>query len=76
MVLAAFILLAAAAYIAIGILFACALVLRGLPRIDPAADHAPWSFRILIIPGIAALWPLMLIKWVRSPRMAPREPHL
>jgi len=37
-------------------------------RVDPAARHAsPW-FRLLIVPGVAALWPLLLRLWVNSPR--------
>jgi len=32
--------------------------------VDPAARHAsPW-FRLLIVPGVAALWPLLLRLWV------------
>jgi hypothetical protein len=52
-----------AAYAGIGVVFAFAFVTRGVGRIDHAAAGAPWSFRVLIFPGAAVLWPLLLAKW-------------
>lgn len=57
---------ALAAYAAIGAVFGLAFVLRAASRIDPAAEGMPWSARALILPGVAALWPLMLCKWLRQ----------
>lgn len=51
-------------YAALGLGFAILFVAIGLPRVDHAAAEAPWSFRLVILPGVAALWPLMLRKWV------------
>lgn len=53
------------AYAAAGALFALVFVAAGLRRVDPAAEHAPWGFRIIILPGVAALWPLLLRRWIR-----------
>ncbi len=53
-------------YLALGTVFASAFVARGVSRIDPAAAGMPWSARLLIFPGVAALWPLMLVKWWRQ----------
>ncbi len=61
-----YILLIVGAYSAIGIAFAAAFVTLGIARVDQGAKGAGWAFLILMIPGTAALWPLMLIKWVRS----------
>ena len=60
---------ALAAYGCLGLLFAMASVVVGAPRIDPAARGMTWPARLLLVPGAAALWPLMLFKWVtrRSP---------
>ena len=58
---------ALAAYGGLGLLFAMAFVVAGAPRIDPAARGMPWSVRLLLVPGAAALWPLMLFKWVARP---------
>jgi hypothetical protein len=49
-----------------GLLFAIAFALRGVDRVDGAARGATWGFRVLIVPGAAALWPWLLVKWVRS----------
>lgn len=53
-----------AAYLALGITFAMAFVARGVTSIDPGARGMPWAARLLIVPGAAALWPLMLWKWL------------
>jgi hypothetical protein len=53
-----------AVYALIGIIVALAFVSVGVGRVDPAARHGTLGFRVLIFPGAAALWPLMLIKWI------------
>lgn len=58
------ILWAAAVYGGVGICFAIAFVARGLQIIDPVAQHAGIAFRIALIPGAAALWPLLLRRWI------------
>jgi hypothetical protein len=65
----------ALSYLALGALFAIAFAARGAKAIDPAAAGAPWGFRLLIIPGAAALWPVMLRKWVAVRRQPPAERH-
>jgi hypothetical protein len=63
-------------YSAIGLVFAVAFVLAGVGRIDPDAKHGSWGFRVLVLPGAAALWPLMLSRWVKgSPPPVERAPH-
>jgi hypothetical protein len=52
------------AYAAIGIAFGILFVLSGVQRIDPGAKGAGAGFRLLILPGVAALWPVMLLRWV------------
>ncbi len=48
-----------AIYLAIGALLAIPLAFRGINTIDPAAANGSLPFRLLIIPGLIALWPLM-----------------
>jgi hypothetical protein len=48
------------AYALLGTLFACVFVTRGLSRIDPGARGAGVKFRLVIFPGVIALWPLLL----------------
>lgn len=60
------VLAAVAIYAALGFGFALAFVFRGVDRIDPAAAGASWRFRLTILPGSAALWPLLLSRWIRG----------
>ena len=51
-------------YLAAGILFGIPFVLRGVQRIDPVARHGTRGFRAVILPGVIALWPILLRRWV------------
>ncbi len=51
-------------YIACGLVFAPLFAWRGLGRVDPAAKSARIGFRLIILPGTVALWPLMLRRWL------------
>lgn len=53
------------AYGAMGLVFACAFVMRGAGMLDPAAAKSGVGFRLMILPGSAALWPLLLLRWMR-----------
>jgi len=55
-----------AVYGFIGLVFAAAFVTLGIHRVDPVATHAPIGFRLIVFPGVAALWPLLLGRWMRS----------
>lgn len=50
-------------YLAIGLAFAVVFVAFGLRRLDPIAAAGPLRFKLLIAPGVAALWPLMIVLW-------------
>ncbi|MCZ4316413.1 hypothetical protein O4H66_23675 [Comamonadaceae bacterium G21597-S1] len=58
--MAEIVLLVLAAYAAMGLLVACAMLAGGLRRLDAAAAAAPWHVQCLFVPGIVALWPLVL----------------
>ncbi len=53
-----------ALYAAVGAVFALVFLLLGLNRIDHGAKGAGLGFRMMILPGLIALWPLMLIRWL------------
>ena len=59
-----------AVYAAVGAAFALAFLTLGLARVDHGAIGAGIMFRLLIVPGLIALWPLMLIRWI-----AGGQPH-
>ncbi len=56
--------LALGIYALIGLLVGLIYVFGGAGRIDPAAKGKglPFRVRLLVLPGIAGLWPLMVIK--------------
>lgn len=59
---------AAGLYLAVGLVLSLPLHARGLARIDPAVRGAGVWFRVLVTPGLVALWPLLVGKWRRAVR--------
>jgi membrane protein implicated in regulation of membrane protease activity len=70
-------LILAAVYLALGLVFAVPFVLVGAGRIDPHAAQASWGFRLLILPGTTLLWPLLVWRWFKGIKEPPEErnPH-
>ena len=63
-------------YAALGAIFAVAFVTRGVERIDPAAKGASRGFRLIVVPGVVALWPLLLRRWIGgAPPPVERSAH-
>jgi len=60
-------------YLACGFVFALPFVLLGVKKIDPHATHGSWGFRLLIIPGTMAFWPLLLRRWLKGVHEPPEE---
>lgn len=65
------------AYAVVGAAFAILFLTAGIQRIDSQAHGAGIGFRLIIFPGVAALWPLLLMRWLRGPLGPPDEcnPH-
>jgi hypothetical protein len=53
-------------YAAIGLLFAGAFLTVGISRVDPVSKGSGIGFRLIILPGVAALWPVLLTRWIRG----------
>ena len=49
---------AATLYVVAGGCFAVPFLWRWVGQLDPATRHATWGFRVLVLPGVALLWPL------------------
>lgn len=64
---------AAGLYLTLGLLVAVPFVIWGVKRIDPAAQQGTWGFRLLIFPGVVALWPLIVKRWVGATGEPPEE---
>jgi hypothetical protein len=54
------------AYLAVGFLFATVFAAFGVQRVDTAANGSGPGFRLLVMPGAVAFWPLLLGRWIRS----------
>lgn len=52
-----------AGYAVLGLLFAGPFLVRGVTRLDPAARGTSLAFRLAILPGTVALWPVLARKW-------------
>jgi hypothetical protein len=51
-------------YAALGAVVAALFLAVGLNRIDPAG-HGSYLFRVLLLPGLVLLWPIVLLRWLR-----------
>lgn len=59
------ILLMAGIYVVIGLLFGLFFVAKGVKLLDPVAEGSPLTFRLLVLPGATALWPVLLRKLLK-----------
>jgi hypothetical protein len=54
------------AYSFCGLALGVPFVLRGVDRVDASTRGASIGFRLLILPGTVALWPLMAVIWIKA----------
>lgn len=47
-------------YLAIGMFYACYFSFYKIRKVDSAAVHAPIGFKLIILPGLILLWPLII----------------
>ena len=73
MVIAELVVMAVGIYAAFGVTFALAFVTTGVSRVDHSAKGSSTGFRVAIFPGTAALWPLLLLRWMSRRDEAPVE---
>jgi hypothetical protein len=76
--LATSVLCVAGFYLGVGLLFAIAFVAFGIARVDSASRGASIGFRLVVLPGVTLLWPLLAWRWLRADRGPPieRSPHI
>jgi hypothetical protein len=48
-----------------GAVFAVVFLWRWVGAIDSAAEHGTWGFRLVVFPGVAALWPMFAVRLLR-----------
>jgi hypothetical protein len=75
--IANFLVVLAEIYLGLGLLFAIFFITNGAGKIDPTAKAGTLGFRLLIIPGTMAFWPLLAKRWWRGHTEPPEEknPH-
>jgi hypothetical protein len=66
-----------AVYASLGLVFAVPFVWLGVQRLDSEAQGSGVGFRLLILPAVAAFWPMFLYRWGRGIAEPPVEksPH-
>lgn len=64
-------------YLAIGLLFCIPFVLKGVGKNDPAVKGSTIGFKLIIIPGVVMLWPVLIRRWMSNTGIPPQEksPH-
>jgi len=55
-----------ALYLLSGFIFAIAFVIKGITVVDEGAHGGSAGFRIIILPGVILLWPVLLRKWINA----------
>jgi hypothetical protein len=60
-------LIGAAIYALVGLAIALAFAALALHRFDPATRGTSLFVRLLILPGLISLWPLVIRWWVSAP---------
>lgn len=53
-------------YLLLGVLFALVFIIAGVGKLDEKAKGTSWVFKALIFPGSIALWPVLLLKWMKK----------
>ena len=59
-------LIIAAVYLLMGVLFVIPFLMKGLNKIDEGAHGSTIGFKIIIIPGVIVFWPVLLSKWMKK----------
>ncbi|MEO1151628.1 MAG: hypothetical protein AAFW83_11670 [Pseudomonadota bacterium] len=74
--MAQMVLLGALGYFAVGFVVALIAILALVPRLDAAAAGASIMFRMLIVPGLILLWPVMVVRFASGRKVnLPIEKH-
>ena len=59
-------LIIAAVYLALGVVFVISFLMKGLTKVDEGAHGSTMGFKIIIIPGVIVFWPVLLSKWMKG----------
>ena len=59
-------LIAALAYLILGLVYAVYFYTKGAARIDEGTQGTPWHFKLIIFPGVVLFWAVLLTKSLKS----------
>jgi len=62
-------------YLLAGLIFAGPFVVRGVRQVDASAVGSTRGFRLIILPGVIALWPWLAWRWMRKTPAAEHNAH-
>jgi len=64
-------------YVGLGLIFGLFFVWVGVQSLDSEAQGSGVGFRLLILPGVTAFWPMLLYRWTKRVTVPPVEhnPH-
>ena len=51
-----------AIYFGIGVLFGLLVLFTGGSKIDPILKQNSWKLRLLLLPGLVATWPFLILR--------------
>ena len=60
-------------YARLGLVFTLVFVWVGVQTLDSEAQGSGVGFRLLILPGVAAFWPMLLYRWIHHVTEPPVE---
>lgn len=53
-------------YLLLGVVFGLVFIVVGASKLDEKVKGTSWVFKALILPGSIALWPVLLLKWIKK----------
>ena len=59
-------LISAALYLGLGVLFGLYFIISGAKKLDPVIKESGWGVRLLIFPGSVGMWPFLLTRLISS----------
>lgn len=54
------------AYILIGLIVGLWFIFKGVQKVDEGMENAKLLMRLILLPGSIGLWPILLVKYIRS----------
>lgn len=54
------------AYLIAGFVFALVFLGRWIDRVDESVHGAPWTFKLILLPGCMVFWPILFKKYLAT----------